>query len=90
MEYNYGWENIGSIIGQMASITKTTENIVLAVSKYGQRITESVAHMATTHWKFENVDRTLVMYGVVPKTGAFEVKMEFVSGYPQVNLIPMK
>ncbi|SFM88581.1 gas vesicle protein GvpD P-loop domain-containing protein [Methanolobus profundi] len=90
MEYNYGWENIGSIIGQMASITKTTENVVLAVTKHGQRITESVAHMATTHWKFENVDKTLVMYGVVPRTGVFAVHMEFVSGYPQVSLIPMK
>ena len=90
MEYNYGWENIGSITGQMASITKTTENVVLAVTKYGQRITESVAHMATTHWKFENVDKTLVMYGVVPKTGIFVVQMEFVSGYPQVSLISMK
>ncbi|WP_319508465.1 gas vesicle protein GvpD P-loop domain-containing protein [uncultured Methanolobus sp.] len=90
MEYNYGWENIGSIIGQMASITKTTENVVLAVTKHGQRITETVAHMATTHWKFENVDKTLVMYGVVPKTGIFAVQMEFVHGYPQVRLIPMK
>ncbi len=90
MEYNYGWENIGSVVGQMASITKTTDNVVLAVTKYGQRITESVAHMATTHWKFENVDKTLVMYGVVPKTGIFVVQMEFVSGYPQVSLIPMK
>jgi KaiC/GvpD/RAD55 family RecA-like ATPase len=90
MEYNYGWENIGSIIGQMASITKTTENVVLAVAKYGQRINESVAHMATTHWKFENVDRTLVMYGVVPRTGVFAVEMEFICGYPQVRLIPMK
>ncbi len=90
MEYNYGWENIGSVIGQMASITKTTDNVVLAVAKHGQRITESVANMATTHWKFENVDKTLVMYGVVPKTGFFAVRMEFMSGYPQVSLVPVK
>ncbi|WP_406671058.1 gas vesicle protein GvpD P-loop domain-containing protein [Methanolobus sp. ZRKC4] len=90
MEYNYGWENIGSIIGQMASVTKTTDNVVLAVAKHGQKITDSVAHMATTHWKFENVDKTLVVYGVVPKTGIFAVQMEFVQGYPQVRLIPMK
>ncbi len=90
MEYNYGWENIGSIIGQMASITKTTDNIVLAVAKHGQRITESVANMATSHWKFENVDKTLVMYGVVPKTSMFAVQMDFSSGFPQVILVPMK
>ncbi|WP_340819105.1 gas vesicle protein GvpD P-loop domain-containing protein [Methanolobus sp. WCC4] len=90
MEYDYGWESVGSIIGQMASITKTTDNVVLAVTKYGQRITESVAHMATTHWKFENVDKTLVMYGIVPQTGVFAVQMDFLSGYPQVSLIPMK
>ncbi|WP_406659850.1 gas vesicle protein GvpD P-loop domain-containing protein [Methanolobus sp. ZRKC3] len=90
MEYNYGWENVGSIIGQMASITKTTENVVLAVAKHGQKITESVSHMATTHWKFENVDKSLVMYGIVPKTEMFVVQMDFSAGYPQVKLVPVK
>jgi KaiC/GvpD/RAD55 family RecA-like ATPase len=90
MEYNYGWENVGAIIGQMASITKTTENVVLAVAKDGQKITESVSHMATTHWKFVNVDKSLVMYGVVPKTELFVVQMDFSAGYPQVKLIPIK
>jgi len=90
MEYNYGVENIGRVIGMMASRTKTTPNIVLAVAKHGQKITESVAHMATTHWKFENIDKTLVMYGIVPKTGLYVVEMNFEFGYPQVTLSPVK
>ncbi len=90
MEYNYGWENISPIIGQMASVTKTTDNVVLAVTKHGQKITDSVAHMATTHWKFENVDKTLVMYGIVPKTGLYVAQMDFSSGYPQVRITPIK
>ncbi|MDK2833682.1 MAG: hypothetical protein PWP14_1786 [Methanolobus sp.] len=90
MEYSYGWENIGAVIGQIASVTKTTENIVVAVAKHGQKITDSVAHMATTHWKFENVDKTLVMYGIVPKTGMYVAEMDFSSGYPQVRLVPIK
>lgn len=90
MEYNYGVENIGRVIGMMASRTKTTQNIVLAVAKYGQKITESVAHMATTHWKFENIDKTLVMYGIVPKTGLYIVEMNFDFGYPQVTLSPVE
>ncbi len=90
MEYNYGWENIGSVIGQMASLTKTTENVVLAVAKHGQKVTEPVAHMATTHWKFENVDKTLVMYGIVPKTGLYVAQMTFDAGHPQVRLVPIK
>jgi predicted ATP-dependent serine protease len=90
MEYSYGWENIGAVIGQIASVTKTTENVVVAVAKHGQKITDSVAHMATTHWKFENVDKTLVMYGIVPKTGMYVALMDFSSGYPQVRLIPIK
>ncbi len=90
MEYNYGWDNVGSVIGQMASITKTTENVVLAVAKHGQKITESVSHMATTHWKFENIDKSIVMYGIVPKTELFVVHMDFSTGYPQVELVPVK
>ena len=90
MEYNYGWDNVGAIIGQMASITKTTENVVLAVAKHGQKITESVSHMATTHWKFENIDKSIVMIGIVPKTGMFIVQMDFSAGCPQVRLIPVK
>ena len=90
MEYNYGVENIGRVIGMMASRTKTTQNIVLAVAKHGQKITESVAHMATTHWKFENIDKTLVMYGIVPKTGLYIVEINFEFGYPQVILSPVK
>jgi hypothetical protein len=90
MEYSYGWENIGAVIGQIASVTKTTENIVVAVAKHGQKITDSVAHMATTHWKFENVDKTLVMYGIVPKTGMYVAQMDFSTGYPQVRLVPIK
>jgi hypothetical protein len=46
--------------------------------------------MATTHWKFENVDKTLVMYGIVPKTGMYVAQLEFGSGYPQVRLVPIK
>ena len=90
MEYNYGAKNIGSMIGQRASRSKTTQNVVLAVTKHGQRLTESVAHMATTHWKFENVDRSLVMYGIVPKTGMYVVEMDFEPGYPRVSLTPIK
>lgn len=90
MEYNYGVGNIGRVIGMMASRTKTTPNVVLAVAKHGQKITESVSHMATTHWKFENIDKTLVMYGIVPKTGLYVVEMNFESGYPQVTLSPIK
>ena len=90
MEYSYGWENIGAVIGQIASVTKTTENVVVAVAKHGQKITDSVAHMATTHWKFENVDKTLVMYGIVPKTGMYVAQLDFGSGYPQVRLVPIK
>ena len=90
MEYNYGVGNIGRVIGMMASRTKTTQNVVLAVAKHGQKITESVAHMATTHWKFENIDKTLVMYGIVPKTGLYVVDMNFECGYPQVVLSPVK
>lgn len=90
MEYNYGVEDIGRVIGMMASRTKTTQNVVLAVAKHGQKITESVAHMATTHWKFENIDKTLVMYGIVPKTGLYVVEMDFEQGFPQVTLSPVK
>jgi len=89
MEYNYGAEHIGKLMGQWASRTKTTQNVVLAVAKYGQKIIESVAHMATTHWKFENVDRSLIMYGIVPKTGVYVVEMDFEPGYPQVTLTPV-
>ena len=90
MEYNYGVVDIGRIIGMMASRTKTTQNVVLAVAKHGQKITESVAHMATTHWKFENIDKTLVMYGIVPKTGLYVVEMGFEQGFPHVTLSPVK
>jgi KaiC/GvpD/RAD55 family RecA-like ATPase len=89
MEYNYGSENVGKVIGQWASRTKTTQNVVLAVAKFGQKIIESVAHMATTHWKFENIDRTLLLYGVVPKTGVYVVEMDFEMGHPQVKLTPV-
>jgi hypothetical protein len=42
--------------------------------------------MTTTHWKFENIDRTLLLYGVVPKTGLYVVEMDFDMGHPQVTL----
>ncbi|MCL7410596.1 MAG: hypothetical protein P1P69_00865 [Methanosarcinaceae archaeon] len=90
MEYNYGVEDIGRTIGMLASRTKITQNVVLAVAKHGQKITESVAHMATTHWKFENIDKTLVMYGIVPKTGLYVVEMDFEQGFPHVTLSPVK
>lgn len=89
MEYNYGVEDISRVIGMMASRIKTTRNVVLAVAKYGQKITESVAHMSTTHWKFENIDKTLVVYGIVPKTGLYVVEMIFEQGFPQVTLSPI-
>jgi len=89
MEYNYGIEETEKIVGPLFSRVKTTQNVALGVVKHGQKLTKKVGHMATTHWKFKNVDNALTMYGIIPTTGMYNVEMNVLDGYPELKLTPI-
>lgn len=89
IEYTYGASEVEKEIGVGISLTKVSNHVVLGIAKQGQALTDKLSQMSTTHFVVKNVNGAIVVYGVVPRTGIYNVSVDVSEGYNNVKLTPI-
>lgn len=89
LEYTYGASEVEKEIGVGISLTKISNDVVLGIAKQGQALIDKLSQMSTTHFVVKNVDGAIVVYGVIPRTGIYDVSVDVSKGYNNVKLTPI-
>ena len=90
LEYHYGVHDAHKMLVLTSVYSKTGNLLVMAVAKYGQELIKVLNHMATTHFKLENIEGTVVMYGFIPRTEMYAVTVTTEKGYIETHLVPIE
>jgi len=90
LEYHYGVREAHRMLVRASIYSRTGSLLVMTIAKYGQELIKALNHMATTHFKLENIEGTIVMYGLVPRTEMYAVTVSTEKGYIETRLIPIE
>lgn len=89
LEHTYDFDLLVTEIGKTVADSRTMGDVMVALTKEGQRCTATVSYMATTHWKLETINKALTMHGIIPQTEYYAVEMDISKGYVRPQLIPV-
>ena len=68
--------------------TKTRGNVDIARVDPGLSMTQQLINMASTYLKLVTLDGTILLYGIKPETGLYNVDINISGGYPELRLTP--
>nr|MDO8061849.1 gas vesicle protein GvpD [Candidatus Freyrarchaeum guaymaensis] len=88
LEHLYGLDQLALALGEMATAAKRSGIVEIGLVKYGQAVIDALNHLADTHMRVENVEGTVVAYGVIPHTPAFSPRLTDEKGL-NVEIIPI-
>ncbi|MDY6931276.1 MAG: ATPase domain-containing protein [Halobacteriota archaeon] len=94
LEFPYnlrGGDKLGVAIKELnrhITNTKTRGNIDIARVDPGLSMTQQLINMASTYLKLMSLDGTIILYGIKPETGLFNVDIDTTEGYPELRLTP--
>ena len=90
VEHVYDPQTVYQFLSQLSILSRTRNFLVLAIVKYGQKLIRTLCHMATTHFKLENIEGTTVIYGLIPRTEMYVMTVNTEKGYVETRLIPIE
>jgi len=90
LEYHYGVRDAHKMLVRASVYSKTGSFLAMAVAKYGQELIKVLSHMATTYFKLENIEGTIVTYGLIPRTEMYAVTVSTEKGYIETRLVPIE
>ncbi|MDY6959063.1 MAG: hypothetical protein SVK08_07870, partial [Halobacteriota archaeon] len=94
LEFPYnlrGGDKLGVAIKELnrhITNTKTRGNIDIARVDPGLSMTQQLINMASTYLKLMSLDRTIILHGIKPETGLYNVDIDTSEGYPELRLTP--
>lgn len=94
LEFPYGMrsgDGLGVAIKELnrhITNTKTRGNVDIARIDPGLSMTQQLINMASTYLKLISFNRTILLYGIKPETGLYNVDIDISKGYPDLKLTP--
>ncbi|MFQ6084825.1 MAG: RAD55 family ATPase [Candidatus Bathyarchaeia archaeon] len=89
LERELGPKAAMGFLNRISQAVKGGQLVLLLVLFEGQKLPRDVAHLADTYWKIVERNRVCLLYGVVPPTGAYVLRIGFPEGYPETRIIPI-
>lgn len=90
LEHIYSIQDVHRLLSRLSIYSRTGNLSVLAIAKYGQELIKVLSHMATTHFKLENIEGTTVLYGLMPRTEMYAMSVSAERGYIETRLVPIE
>jgi KaiC/GvpD/RAD55 family RecA-like ATPase len=75
---------------KLSQSMKVSGDLMICVVKPGSKIGATLVNSCDIHMRFEEVDRTLVLYSLNPASELLHVHYDYGAGYPHVRLIPIQ
>jgi len=89
MECFYGLDQSVKALSFAASVTSKGNGLTIFASFPEVKLTNMASIMSDAHIRVENINGTIVMYGIKPKTGLHHLEIETFKGYPLPKLTPI-
>jgi KaiC/GvpD/RAD55 family RecA-like ATPase len=86
LEHTYGVEDAHRMVANFVSETERRKGVDLFLANQGQQIIDRISHLVGTHWKILNLHKSIVMYGIVPRTEVFNVSVDMTKEFIETKL----
>ena len=85
---SYEEDEIRKMLSEIVSWVRTTEDVLIFVSKPSAKLKNEIRELADVHLRFIPINGTLNFYGVKPHTVIYNISPSPTEGYHQLKLTP--